>query len=181
MNTFLQRHRASVMGMLQGFDRLRLRGTLRPLAYVGGMMGYLWSIGVLLKGFKEYAVSVTEQIRRTTERVAEAAQRPVEYLASSSVRKEHVAREIARRDGIDEGLICVLTCVEPCWSYQIRINALKSLAMNCGPLSEMILGCVSGKASRPRCRMISISRSFIASRISQCTRYRLNPSKTLHR
>ncbi len=122
MNAFLQRHRTSVMGMLQGFDRLRLRGTLRQLAYVGGMMGYLSSIGVLLKGFKEYALSVTEQIRRTTERVAEAAERPVKYLPSSSVRKEHVAREIARRDGVDEGLICVLTCVEPCWSYQVYRN-----------------------------------------------------------
>jgi hypothetical protein len=43
-------------------------------------------------------------------------------LASSSTRKEHVARGIARRDGVDEGLICVLTCVEPCWSYQIYRN-----------------------------------------------------------
>jgi hypothetical protein len=59
MNAFLQRHRTSVVGMLQGFDRLRLRGTLRPLAYVGGMMGYLSHIGVLVKGFKEYASSVT--------------------------------------------------------------------------------------------------------------------------
>jgi len=122
MNAFLQYHRTWVTGILQGFDRLRLRGTLRPLAYVGGMMGYLSHIGVLLKGFKEYAGSVTEQIRRTAERVAEAAQRPVTYLPSGSTRKEHVAREIAQRDGVDEGLICVLTCVEPCWSYQLYRN-----------------------------------------------------------
>ena len=52
MDAFLERHRTSVVGMLQGWDRLCLCGTLRPLAYVGGMMGYSSRIGVLLKGFK---------------------------------------------------------------------------------------------------------------------------------
>jgi hypothetical protein len=36
------------------------------------------------------------------------------------VRKEDVARQIARDDGITRGLICVLTAVEPCWSFHVR-------------------------------------------------------------
>jgi len=35
----------------------------------------------------------------------------------------------------------VLTCVMP----EIRMNSLKSLAMNCGPLSEMIRGLAWGE------------------------------------
>jgi len=37
------------------------------------------------------------------------------------------------------------------------MKALKPLPMNCGPLSEMILGLDAGKFSRPRCRVISTS------------------------
>jgi hypothetical protein len=33
-----------------------------------------------------------------------------------------VARVIASRDGIDAGLICVLSCVEPCLSFEVHRN-----------------------------------------------------------
>ena len=53
------------------------------------------------------------------------------------------------------------------------MNSLKSRAMNCGPLSEMIRGLASGYFSLARCKMISISASVIDSRRSQCTMERL--------
>src|SRR3989304_937747 len=56
---------------------------------------------------------------------------------------------------------------------QMRMNSLKSLAMNCGPLSEMIRGVTPGNFSRARCTMISTSASVIDSLISQCTTYPL--------
>ena len=37
MNSFIQRHADSVIGMVSGWDRLRLRGTLRMLANLTGM------------------------------------------------------------------------------------------------------------------------------------------------
>jgi hypothetical protein len=40
MNGFIQRHTAAVRGRLNGFDRLRLRGTKRVLASRGGMMSF---------------------------------------------------------------------------------------------------------------------------------------------
>ncbi len=123
MNSFIQRHRDCVMGILNGFDRLRLRGTKRLLANVGGMHSYLWQVKVLLKDFKSYALSVTDQVRQAIEQVARQADRPHIYLQSSMVNKEEMARSIAERDGINEGLICVLSSVEPCFSYSIYRNA----------------------------------------------------------
>ena len=41
-------------------------------------------------------------------------------MPSSRHSKEKTARKIAERDGITEGLICLLSCVEPCRSYAIR-------------------------------------------------------------
>jgi hypothetical protein len=54
--------------------------------------------------------------------VAEAAGRTVKYLASSSLSKEDLVRELLDREGISEGLVCVLSCVERCQSYDIYRN-----------------------------------------------------------
>src|SRR5260370_36778319 len=41
MNEFIARHAQGITGVLSGFDRLVFRGTLRPISYPEGMMGYL--------------------------------------------------------------------------------------------------------------------------------------------
>lgn len=123
MKRFLERYAEQVQGALSGFDRLRFRGTLRWLAYTQGMREYMNYAHVLLKDFKEYVEGVTEQVRSATVRLAEAAGQKVRYLSSSSVSKEDRAREIAAGEGVREGLICVFSAVEPCFSYEIHRNA----------------------------------------------------------
>ena len=61
MHPFLERHADDVLGMLSGFDRLRLRGTLRRVANVQGMATFLGRQGVLLKDFGEYVQDATAQ------------------------------------------------------------------------------------------------------------------------
>ncbi len=122
MNAFVQRHRESVIGILHGFDRVRIRGTLRWLCYPEGLAKHLSKMHVLLKDFKDYVQEFTERVRGGIQRVAQAAGRPVEYLASPGVSKEARARQIAERDGITQGLIGVLSAVEPCRSFEIYRN-----------------------------------------------------------
>lgn len=130
MDTFLARHASVVKGTLSGLDRVRFRGTQRWLANERGMRSWLWKQQVLLKDFKDYALGLTEQIKRATEELAEAAHRPVQYLASSGQRKEEVARAIAERDGVTQGLVCVLTAVEPCQTFTVGGNkALQKLVL----------------------------------------------------
>lgn len=65
---------------------------------------------------------MTQQVRNATEAVAESAGRPLRFVNSPSVSKEDIARGIAERDGISQGLICVLSAVEVLWSYDIHRN-----------------------------------------------------------
>ena len=120
MNTFVQRHHNSVTGVLNGFDRVRFRGSLRWLCYADGLGRYLSSMKVLLKDFSDFSLGITGRICHAAKQIAASAGRPAEYLASSSLSKEERARAIAKQDGIEEGLICVLSAVEPCRSFQIR-------------------------------------------------------------
>jgi hypothetical protein len=122
MATFIQQHADKIIGQISGWDRLRFRGTLRMLAHALGLQRFLSYTGRLLKDFGEYALALSEQTRTASLQVAEAAGRPVQYLPDPGVCKEDIAREIQARDGIEEGLICTLTAVEPCGSYRVRGN-----------------------------------------------------------
>ena len=125
MEQFVQKYEDKVIGKIAGFDRLVFRGTLRPLAVASGMFDYLYRIGVLLKDFGQYVQDTSEKLKQASLATAEQQSRPIKYLASSSMRKETIAREIAVADGIDNGLICVLKCVEPCMGYEIYRNRMK--------------------------------------------------------
>lgn len=122
MKSFIQKHEKDVMGTLSGFDRLVFRGTLRRLSFAEGMSMYLSFAGVVLKDFAKHVIDVTTRIKAASLALAERSLRPIKYLPSSQVHKEDLAREIAARDNVSQGLICVLTSVEPCQSFEIYRN-----------------------------------------------------------
>lgn len=122
MNRFRSRFADKIVGVLSGFDRLALRGTLRAYSYEEGFGKYLSHCGVLLKDFGTFVEGITKRVREASLAACLEAGREVRYLASSRDSKEEIAREIAERDQITEGLICVLKCVEPCRSFDVHRN-----------------------------------------------------------
>src|SRR5688500_12758562 len=122
LNPFIQKHRTDVIGVLRGFDRLRLAGTFRALYHPPVMEHYIKKTGFLLKDFKQLMLQVTGQIKAATQEMAQRVARPLVYLSSSQIRKEQMARQIAQRDGISSGLIAILSCVEPCRTYTVGGN-----------------------------------------------------------
>src|SRR5438445_1190182 len=119
---FIANHQDQISGVLSGFDRLVFRGTLRSIAYAAGMNQYLCSNEILLKNFGSHVEHVSQRLKAASLAQAVATGRPVRYLASSKVSKEDIARGIAAKDGITDGLVCVLTCVEPCRTFEIYRN-----------------------------------------------------------
>jgi len=122
MKSFLKIHQESITGVLSGWDRLMFRGTTRMISSVRGMRAYMAQQGILLKDFVAWSTGVTKSLRDASESVAREAGRPIMYLSGAAQSKEEIAREIAQRDGITSGLICVLESVDPCMSFDIRGN-----------------------------------------------------------
>lgn len=120
MASFLAAHGADVTGVIEGFDRLRLRGSLRHLYQPSFMLRYLCEAQVRLKDFGSYATALSNRIREAAHAFARRCGRPVRYLYSTAERKETLARALAQRDGIHDGLIGVFDCVEPCLTYFVR-------------------------------------------------------------
>jgi hypothetical protein len=119
VNSFLLRFGAFVLGILQGFDRLRLRGSKRQLCYASGAASYLGHVGVKLVEYKNYAKETTVALCKAIEAEAEAAG-IYQYLNSSQISKEETALAMAAKRGQTEGRIAVLACVEPCQVLQVR-------------------------------------------------------------
>jgi hypothetical protein len=119
MDQFIQQYEKKVIGVLNGFDRLVLRGNLRMLSFTAGMMEFLSVMGVLLKDFGEYVEKTTMRLKEASYEAAKRLDRPIIYLPSSNTRKEKIAHKTMQTDGIKKGLICILTCVEPCISYKV--------------------------------------------------------------
>ena len=122
MEGFILRHKEDVIGVLSGFDRLLFRGTLRSISYSEGLDRFLGAQGVKYKDFGRFAEGLSERLKKHAQVIAEAAGRPFLYLSSSGQSKEALATSIAQRDGVSQGLVCVLRCVEPCMSFSIRRN-----------------------------------------------------------
>jgi hypothetical protein len=121
-NPFVQKHQADIIGVLHGFDRLRLSGTFRALYHPPVMEKYIQKTGFLMKDFKALVLQLTGQIKAATQTIADQARRPLIYLSSSQVRKEQLVRDLAKKDKIDSGLIAILSSVEPCRTYTVGGN-----------------------------------------------------------
>ena len=58
-----QKFGEKIQGVLNGFDRLVFRGSLRKICYPFGMLGYLWANQVKLKDFGAHVNAVGEQVK----------------------------------------------------------------------------------------------------------------------
>jgi hypothetical protein len=117
-------HRGRITGSLAMFDRMIFKGHLTGLYKQDGARCFLWSQGVPLRDFTGYA-KATERIANNARRLATDAGRPVVSFDHVKTRnrtqhKDDLAKTIAERDGITAGIVCLISAVEPCMSFQVR-------------------------------------------------------------
>src|SRR5262245_55656839 len=123
MLSFLGRFASLVRGILCGLDRLSLYGSLTRITWPLGFQNYLWWSGVRFKDFADHNRRVSAKLEETSTQLAREHGREIRYLNSARHRKDDIARAIAQRDRIKNGLICVLRSVDPCMSFEMRKNA----------------------------------------------------------
>jgi len=121
MNDFIRRYQDELSGSLSGFDRLVFRGGVGK-DQITGMKGYLWAQGLGAKDFGTHAEQISQQMKEASLAPVLAAGRSVLYLNSGKEDKQQLALQIAARDGVVAGPICVLSAVELCRSYAIKRN-----------------------------------------------------------
>jgi hypothetical protein len=126
---FLERYKNRIVGSISGFDRILFRGQIRSVCHVGGLQRFLSSQRILNKDFRRFAEKFTEWIKRHAEQIATESGRPYYYLASPSMSKDEYVRKVLADNPVKEGLICVLSCVEPCQSFGLRSDKESKLLL----------------------------------------------------
>jgi hypothetical protein len=119
MKKFIKKFEEKIVGTLGCFDRLLFKGHL-PISSAGGMANFLRNRGVLFKDFRKYVQAPAQELKEYARNWAEQSARPYLYINNKRVRKEDLARKIAREDGISEGLVCVLAITEGCLSFRLK-------------------------------------------------------------
>ena len=117
MDRFIMHHRDRIVGRLSCFDRVIFKGHL-PISYAAGMESFFCRIGAKLTEFKKIVVHQADRLKQHAQTVAQRAGRPYRYL-NGPVRKDELARQIAQRDNLQRGLICVLGTVEPVQAFRL--------------------------------------------------------------
>jgi hypothetical protein len=122
MKSFLQRFGAAVLGVLQGFDRLRFRGSKRLLCTPGGMFNFLSQVNVQLVDYKSYAKATTIAVCQSIETEAKRAG-IYQYLNNSKESKEQTALRMAAEQKRTAGLIVTKLClVTPLFEAPLRVR-----------------------------------------------------------
>jgi hypothetical protein len=102
-----------VIGTLTTVDRLIIHGHLQCFWYRGGFVSFLLRQGVHInRDFKRYVQQASDRLVAHGKRIAERLERPFIYQDRVVRGKDDLAREIAKRDGITDGLICVFSTLE---------------------------------------------------------------------
>jgi len=72
------------------------------------------------KDFRGFVGKFSAGTKVRAERVAQRAGRPFLYAASGQASKEALVRKLLEENPVKEGLVCVLSCVEPCQTFTVR-------------------------------------------------------------
>jgi hypothetical protein len=122
MEKFLERYDSKISGVISTFDRMIFKGHILSFFQKGNRHHYLFQEKVLFKDFGKYAKKVSGEIKDKARELSDKEGRPLIPLDSSRISKEDIARKVQKEEGIKEGLICVITIVERCVSFDTRGN-----------------------------------------------------------
>jgi hypothetical protein len=120
MNAFVDKYEERIHGVLSCFDRMLFRGYL-PIMSGWSMAQMLLAHEIDCGGFKPFLSGNADRVKAHALAMAREHGRPFEYL-SAKMRKEDAARKIAERDGVEEGLVCVFSALEPCRTFSLRFT-----------------------------------------------------------
>jgi hypothetical protein len=120
MKDFIEANRTRIKGVLSCFDRVIFRGYL-PIQDGFAMAQFLNQNDIRFRNLKSFLTDNAAEIKAHARQMAAEAGRPFEYL-NSKIKMERQARELATKDAIEQGLVCVFSILEPCRSYSFRFE-----------------------------------------------------------
>jgi len=124
MKKFIQNNSERINGVLQSFDRIILKGYIKHFYHGNNFYYFLSQENIKLKDYKGYILTVTDQVKKHVQDLISKTGCHSHYLNSTKISKEKVVKDILSKTPDKEGLICVLSCVEPCSTITVKYNRM---------------------------------------------------------
>ncbi len=118
LSRFVAKITCLIVAVLSCFDRVRFRGHL-PIANGPALEGFVDHVLKIRRcDFMAFAEQQSQTLVDHAQRLAQEAGAEYQFLQGAH-RKEAIVQEILRQRPINEGLICVLCCMECCPSFRL--------------------------------------------------------------
>jgi 5'(3')-deoxyribonucleotidase len=120
MNLFVRKHEKKINATLGCFDRMLFRGYL-PIQSGWAMSQFLKQKDIRSANLKDFLSDNAGRINDYAKTMATKLGRPFQYLTAPT-RKEDLARKMAEKEGIEHGLVCIFSVLEPCRSFAFKFK-----------------------------------------------------------
>lgn len=118
MQLLTEKYKDKIQGVLSCYDRVIIQGTLQGFHYPEAMTNFLRTQGIRIFDYSKFAKELKEQIRMSTERIAEQNGLEIQFIAKAHTRKEHIVEKILKKRGNHPGLVAILSAMEQCSAYR---------------------------------------------------------------
>ena len=81
-----ERYEDRIAGVLSCYDRIVITGTVPVICYAEGMTRFLYSKGIRIFDYPQFAQSLRDRVRETAASLAAAAGIAIEHIAKSHIR-----------------------------------------------------------------------------------------------
>ena len=122
MNNFVEKFKDRILGVQQGFDHILIKGFIRDFQIDSRFNYYISKEGYLLKNFKEFVLKKRDELKSHIDKMAEETDCYKEFIYSPKKEQLDIAKEIIKKNPGKEGLICILSSIEPCHAITVRKN-----------------------------------------------------------
>lgn len=114
----VNRYAVNMHGVLSCYDRILITGTVPGACYAGGMTSLLYSKGIRIFDYAQFAEPLRDRIRARAQEVCDAAGLEIEHVSKSHIRKEELVQRVLAARGDAPGLVHVISAMEACPSYR---------------------------------------------------------------
>jgi hypothetical protein len=118
MELLTTRYSENLTGTLSCYDRIVIMGMLPGACFADGMTSFLYSRGIRIFDYPQFALPLRERIRENAQELAAKHGATIEHIAKADVRKEDVVAKVLAERGDAPGLVHVISAMETCATYK---------------------------------------------------------------
>ena len=118
----IEKYNDKIKGVLTGFDRIIINGYSRQLNNCRQFLYYMIQNDCNLVDFNKFAEEHTKSLCEHIDKLVSEQNRPTEFIMSSKISKDEVARKLFNESPVEEGLVCCISAMEVCDTMTVKGN-----------------------------------------------------------